>query len=111
MQRIWFITGGSSGFGLALAEAVLARGDGGVACARRTSVLDKLASAHGQAALAVGLDVTDTQARERAVEAALNHFGRIDVLVNNAGTIQVGPVGSFWVIVGSVDVGVGLGPQ
>jgi NADP-dependent 3-hydroxy acid dehydrogenase YdfG len=63
MQRVWFITGASSGFGRALAEAALKRGDSAVIAARRTDGLDLLAAAHAQSALAIGLDVTDAEAR------------------------------------------------
>ena len=64
MQRVWFITGASSGFGRALAEAVLRRGDGAVLAARRIAALEFVAAAYAQSALAVGLDVTDAEARE-----------------------------------------------
>jgi NADP-dependent 3-hydroxy acid dehydrogenase YdfG len=59
MHRVWFITGASSGFGRALAEAVLKRGDNAVIAARRIHALDSLATAHAQSALAIELDVTD----------------------------------------------------
>ena len=95
MQRVWFITGASSGFGRALAEAVLVRGDCAVLCARRAGPLDALASAHAPTTLAIGLDVTDAEARERAVEAALDGFGRIDVLANIAGRGSLGAVEEF----------------
>jgi NAD(P)-dependent dehydrogenase (short-subunit alcohol dehydrogenase family) len=95
MHRVWFITGASSGFGQALAEAVLKRGDSAVIAARRIAALAPLATAHGGSALAVGLDVTDTGARARAVEAALARFGRIDVLANIAGRGSLGAVEEF----------------
>ena len=95
MHRVWFITGASSGFGRALAEAVLKRGDRAVLAARRTETLDQLASAHGRSALAVGLDVTDADARLKAVDAALARFGRIDVLANIAGRGSLGAVEEF----------------
>src|SRR5271155_4318037 len=90
MHRVWFITGASSGFGQALAEAVLKRGDSAVVAARRAAALDSLATGHRGSALAVGLDVTDAGARARAVEAALARFGRIDVLANIAGRGSLG---------------------
>ena len=95
MHRIWFITGASSGFGRALAEAVLKRGDSAVMLARRTAALDSLASAYGRSALAFGLDVTDGDTRSRAVDAALGRFGRIDVLANIAGRGSLGAVEEF----------------
>jgi NAD(P)-dependent dehydrogenase (short-subunit alcohol dehydrogenase family) len=72
--RVWFITGASSGFGRAIATAALASGDAVVAAARRLDALD----------------VTDASERSAAVDRALERFGRIDVLVNNAGRTEVG---------------------
>jgi len=95
MQRVWLITGASSGFGRALAEAVLKRGDGAIVCARRKSALDSLATPHGKSALAIELDVTDAEARSRAVAAALDRFGRIDVLANIAGRGSLGAAEEF----------------
>ena len=89
-MRTWFITGASSGFGHELAEAVLERGDAVVAAARSTDSLTELGP--DERLLAVRLDVTDPKQREEAVAAALDRFGRIDVLVNNAGRTQVGAV-------------------
>lgn len=94
-NRVWFITGASSGFGAALAEAVLARGERAVLTARRADRLESLAAAHGERALALPLDVTDAGARERAVAAALARFGRIDVLANIAGRGSLGAVEEF----------------
>src|SRR5260370_17442241 len=95
MHRVWFITGASSGFGRALAEAVLKRGDSAVVSARRTAALDSLAAPYGRAAVAIGLDVTDAHARKWAVEAALERFGRIDVLANIAGRGSLGAAEEF----------------
>ena len=95
MQRVWLITGASSGFGRALAEAVLKRGDGAIVGARRKSALDSLATPHGKSALAIELDVTDAEARSRAVAAALDRFGRIDVLANIAGRGSLGAAEEF----------------
>jgi NAD(P)-dependent dehydrogenase (short-subunit alcohol dehydrogenase family) len=89
-DRVWMITGCASGFGRALAEAVLARGESVVAAARHPGQLADLAAS--ERAYAVALDVTDAQQRQAAVEAAIGRFGRIDVLVNNAGRTQVGAV-------------------
>jgi NAD(P)-dependent dehydrogenase (short-subunit alcohol dehydrogenase family) len=88
--RVWFITGTTSGFGRAIAEGALARGDAVVATARRDDALSDLGDAERVQALR--LDVTDPAGRETAVAAALERFGRIDVLVNNAGRTQVGAV-------------------
>ena len=95
MHRVWFITGASSGFGRALAEAVLKRGDDAVVCARRKKSLDSLASPYGKSVLAIELDVTDADARLKAVDAALNRFGRIDVLANIAGRGSLGAAEEF----------------
>lgn len=89
-SRVWFITGASSGFGREIAEAALRRGDRVVAAARNVSRLADLGS--DDRVLAVALDVTDAKQRERAIGEALDRFGRIDVLVNNAGRTQVGAV-------------------
>jgi NAD(P)-dependent dehydrogenase (short-subunit alcohol dehydrogenase family) len=89
-QRVWLITGASSGFGRAIAEAVLARGDSVVATSRR---MDALADLDGAGRVhVVALDVADAAQREAAVAEAIDRFGRIDVLVNNAGRTQVGAV-------------------
>ena len=91
--RVWLITGSSSGFGLRLAQTALEHGDRVVATARNLSALDELVSgAPPDAALAVQLDVTDPGQRTAAIDAAVDHFGRLDVLVNNAGFGSVGAV-------------------
>ncbi|MBV9748142.1 MAG: SDR family NAD(P)-dependent oxidoreductase [Acetobacteraceae bacterium] len=95
MGRVYLITGASSGFGRALAEAVLQRGDRAVIGARRTGALEELAKRYPAGALAVGLDVTDGATRERAVQAALDRFGRIDVLANIAGRGSLGAAEEF----------------
>jgi NAD(P)-dependent dehydrogenase (short-subunit alcohol dehydrogenase family) len=82
---VWFVTGCSTGLGRALAEAVLARGDRAVVTARDAGSVAGLAGAHPGAALALALDVTDGAQVTDAVAAAEDRFGRIDVLVNNAG--------------------------
>ena len=90
MGRVWFITGASSGFGRALAEAALERGDSVVAAARNTESLsyaDESERGH-----AIAMDVTDASQRDAALSEALERFGRVDVLVNNAGRTQVGAV-------------------
>ncbi|NKM97002.1 SDR family NAD(P)-dependent oxidoreductase [Rhizobium leguminosarum bv. viciae] len=82
---IWFITGASSGLGGALTEAVLARGWRAAMTARRPETLADLTAEHGDRALALALDVTDSNSIASAVRDAETHFGAIDVLVNNAG--------------------------
>ncbi len=82
---VWFITGCSSGFGEALAQAVLGRGWCAVVTARDKSRVADLVRGCEARALALDLDVTDTAQVAAAVAAALARFGRIDVLVNNAG--------------------------
>jgi NAD(P)-dependent dehydrogenase (short-subunit alcohol dehydrogenase family) len=89
-NRVWLITGTSSGFGRAIAEAALDRGDRVVATARDPGQLSNLAADDGVQAIA--LDVTDPEQRLGAVDQAVEKFGRIDVLVNNAGRTQVGAV-------------------
>ena len=84
-DRIWFITGASRGFGRSFAQAALAAGDRVAATARNPSDLDELVAAHGDAVLALELDVTDRDACDRAVRRAHGHFERLDVVVNNAG--------------------------
>jgi NAD(P)-dependent dehydrogenase (short-subunit alcohol dehydrogenase family) len=89
-ERVWLITGASSGFGRAIAEAALARGDSVVAAARSVEAMDGLAPP--ERVLAIALDVTDAGQRDAAVAQAVERFGRVDVLVNNAGRTQVGAV-------------------
>jgi NAD(P)-dependent dehydrogenase (short-subunit alcohol dehydrogenase family) len=81
----WLITGCSTGFGRALAEAVLERGDNAVVTARDVAKVEDLAKAYPEKALALGLDVTDQTQVDRAVRDAEARFGGVDVLVNNAG--------------------------
>jgi NAD(P)-dependent dehydrogenase (short-subunit alcohol dehydrogenase family) len=84
-DRIWFITGASRGFGRSFTEAALQAGDRVAATARDTSSLDDLTAAHGDALLPISLDVTDREAAVAAVRRAHDRFGRLDVVVNNAG--------------------------
>lgn len=86
-RRVWFITGSTSGFGRALVDAARARGERVVATARRP---DALAELEGDDTLVLALDVTREDAIEPALAAAVERFGRIDVLVNNAGIGFVG---------------------
>ena len=89
-KKVWFITGTSSGFGRALAEEVLAKGDWVVATARKPEVLQDLVEKYPDAARAVKLDVTSVEDTKNSVREAVEEFGRIDVLVNNAGYALVG---------------------
>jgi len=82
---VWFITGCSTGFGRSLAEAVLARGWRAVVTARDAARVADLVAGSGERGLALSLDVTDAAQVAAAVDAARQRFGRIDVLVNNAG--------------------------
>ncbi|HEY2770914.1 MAG TPA: oxidoreductase [Solirubrobacteraceae bacterium] len=82
---IWFITGASRGFGRSFTQAALAAGDRVAATARDPGSLDDLVSEHGDAVLPIELDVTDHDAAFAAVRRAHEHFGRLDVVVNNAG--------------------------
>lgn len=92
MTSTWLITGASRGFGRALAEAVLAAGDRLVATARRPEQLTDLVSRYGDQVRAVPLDVTDTAAARDSVQAAVAAFGRLDVVVNNAGYANSAPI-------------------
>ena len=92
-QKIWFITGASTGFGNILAEAVLRRGDKVVATARKPEgKLADLGHQYAETALILPLDVTKPEQVTTAVEQAIAKFGRVDVLVNNAGYGTAGAV-------------------
>jgi NAD(P)-dependent dehydrogenase (short-subunit alcohol dehydrogenase family) len=91
-SRIWLITGSSAGFGRHLALAALDRGDSVVATARRTEALDDLVAAAPDRVHALALDLTRPDQVAGAVPAALERFGRLDVLVNNAGHGSVGAI-------------------
>ena len=84
-QKVWLITGASTGFGRHLAEQILAAGGSVVATARKPEQIADLADQYPDKALATALDVTDESWVNAAVEAAIQKFGRIDVLINNAG--------------------------
>ncbi|MGK5683371.1 SDR family oxidoreductase [Actinoplanes sp. URMC 104] len=92
MARTWFITGTSRGFGREWAEAALDRGDRVAATARNVGSLDELASKHGDNVLPIELDVTDREAVLAALKQAFDRFGRLDVVVNNAGYGQFGMI-------------------
>ncbi|MEM9008187.1 MAG: oxidoreductase [Cyanobacteria bacterium P01_F01_bin.86] len=88
--KVWLITGSSSGFGRALAEAVLAHGDRLVATARRPEQLQSLVEQYPETATAVTLDVTNPEQVRSTLQQAKTVFGQIDVLVNNAGYGLIG---------------------
>ena len=92
MPRTWMITGCSTGFGRALAERLLARGERVVATARRPEALESLVKPHGNRALALEVDITSARRIDAAVAAAEARFGAIDVLINNAGAGGIGTV-------------------
>ena len=89
---VWFITGCSRGLGLAVATAALRRGDRVVASARHAADLAPLAAAYPDTCRPLTLDVTEPAMVEAAVTAAIAAFGRIDVLVNNAGVGLIGAI-------------------
>jgi NADP-dependent 3-hydroxy acid dehydrogenase YdfG len=91
-QRIWLITGSSTGFGRSLTEAVLKQGDRVVATARKPEQLEDLGQQYPETMKTVRLDVTRQREVREAVEIALSTFGRIDVLVNNAGYGTMGAI-------------------
>jgi NAD(P)-dependent dehydrogenase (short-subunit alcohol dehydrogenase family) len=91
-NKTWFISGTSRGFGREWTKAALERGDRVAATARDTTTLDDLKAEHGDALLALVLDVTDREAAFGAVRQAHEHFGRLDVVVNNAGYGHFGMV-------------------
>lgn len=86
MKKTWFITGASRGFGRIWAEAALMRGDQVTATARKLADVADLAERFGDAVLPLALDVTNSAQVQQVVERAHRHFGRLDVLVNNAGS-------------------------
>jgi len=85
MAHVWLITGSARGLGRAIAEGVLAAGDKLIATARHPQQLSDLVERYGDHVRAVALDVTDERAAIAAVQLAVDVFGRLDVLVNNAG--------------------------
>ena len=84
-EKVWFITGTSRGFGREWAEAALERGDSVAATARDTATLSDLVEKYPDTLLPIALDVTDREADFAAVAQAHEHFGRLDVVINNAG--------------------------
>src|SRR5258707_8786040 len=91
MAKIWLVTGSASGLGRSIAEAVLASGDNLVATARDPRRLSDLVKKYGERVRTAALDVADPEAARAAVNTAIHAFGRLDVLVNNAGYGDVAP--------------------
>lgn len=92
MSKVWFITGSSRGFGRELVRAALEAGDDVAAAARRPEQLADLVETHGPRVLPLALDVTDPVQATSALAAAQDRFGRLDVVVNNAGYANVAPI-------------------
>src|ERR1700728_5053571 len=92
MEQIWFITGSSRGLGRALVHAALDAGDLVAATARQPAQLDDLVADYGERIHPIRLDVTDAQAAGVAIAEANHHFGRLNVIVNNAGYANVSPI-------------------
>jgi NAD(P)-dependent dehydrogenase (short-subunit alcohol dehydrogenase family) len=93
--RTWLITGASSGFGQALAEAVLAKGEAVAVAARRTDRLDELVSRYPERSLAIAMDVTKKSDRAAALDSVWSRFGKVDVLANIAGRGSLGAAEEF----------------
>jgi NAD(P)-dependent dehydrogenase (short-subunit alcohol dehydrogenase family) len=92
MSKVWFVTGSTRGFGRALVKAALDAGDAVAATARRPDGLADLVDAFEDRILPLPLDVTDADAARTALATARDHFGRVDVVVNNAGYANVAPI-------------------
>ncbi len=91
-DKVWFITGASRGFGRIWAEGALERGDKVVATARSVESLSGLAEKYGDAVMPLALDVTKREQVEAVIPKAHAHFGRLDVVINNAGYALLGAV-------------------
>ncbi len=92
MSQVWMITGSSRGLGRAFTEAVLEAGHRVAATARNVNALEDLRQKYGSQVLPLALDVTNEAQAQDAVEAAIRTFGKLDVLVNNAGYGNVAPI-------------------
>ncbi|MDQ1023030.1 NAD(P)-dependent dehydrogenase (short-subunit alcohol dehydrogenase family) [Streptomyces umbrinus] len=88
--KVWLVTGASSGFGRAIAEAAVAAGDTVIGTARRTEALDDLVAAYPDRIEAISLDLTDGERIDVVAADVLARYGKVDVLVNSAGRTQVG---------------------
>lgn len=85
MSKVWFVTGSSRGLGRKIVEAALKAGDFVVATARKVESLDDLVAQYVERVFPIAMDVSDNNAVLRAVKSGYDHFGRYDVVVNNAG--------------------------
>jgi NAD(P)-dependent dehydrogenase (short-subunit alcohol dehydrogenase family) len=92
MSKVWLITGSARGLGRDITEAALEAGDQVLATARSPQQLDDLVARHGDRILPFALDVTDYAAAQAAVAAAVDRFGRLDIVVNNAGYANLASV-------------------
>ncbi|WP_353989630.1 SDR family NAD(P)-dependent oxidoreductase [Pediococcus argentinicus] len=92
MTKTWFITGSSRGLGRAIAEEALQNGEQVVATARKVASLDDLVAKYADLIYPLSLDVSDNDAVQKTISEAVEHFGKIDVLVNNAGYADLAPV-------------------
>lgn len=91
-NKVWFITGASRGFGKVWTEAALKRGDKVAATARKLESITYLNEEYGKNVLTLELDVTNPEQAKEAVEKAYSHFGRLDIVLNNAGYSLVGTI-------------------
>lgn len=91
-MKTWLITGCSSGFGKSLAQAVLERGWNCIVTARKPEILQEFKNKYPKTSLILSLDVTDKESIQKAVDTAIKHYGKIDVVVNNAGYCLRGAV-------------------
>jgi len=92
VEKVWFITGSSRGFGRVWTEAALQRGDKVAATARNVESLADLKGKYGDSVLTLALDVTNPEQVKSAVESAHAHFGRLDIVFNNAGYSLIGTI-------------------
>jgi NADP-dependent 3-hydroxy acid dehydrogenase YdfG len=91
-SKVWFITGASRGFGRVWTEAALERGDKVVATARKLESIAELNEKYGENVLTLALDVTDSAQVEQVVKQSHQHFGKLDIVLNNAGYSLVGTI-------------------
>jgi NAD(P)-dependent dehydrogenase (short-subunit alcohol dehydrogenase family) len=95
MAKVWFLTGSSSGFGAEMAKAIIDSGDKVAATFRKSEQASSFSQQYNGNALGLVLDVTDTESIRPALQQAIDNFGRIDVLVNNAGYGTIGAIEEF----------------
>jgi NAD(P)-dependent dehydrogenase (short-subunit alcohol dehydrogenase family) len=95
MAKVWFLTGSSSGFGAEMAKAIIDSGDKVAATFRKSEQASSFSQQYNGNALGLVLDVTDTESIRPALKQAIDNFGRIDVLVNNAGYGTIGAIEEF----------------